>query len=290
MSHPSFFGVHAEPGNLGFSTVSNTLTNPDQMQPNNTISMFNASMVREYNIPILTQNPSDVTNDTLLISNNNILKFDTSTTPPRFVPDVVNAEKIQGLDVCITGIVNDQVLKWDSANNCFENATLGGGSGTVTEVDVSGGTTGLTTSGGPITTSGTITLNGTLAVDHGGTGLTSYTAGDIIQATGATTLAAITKGGNNTVLQVDSTGTLQYGTVTNAMLAGSIDLTSKVTGTLPVGNGGTGQTSATNGGYLKGNGTSFDVYTVSQTTTTTSPYFAVYWNNSTNQFYYYSSK
>lgn len=37
------------------------------------------------------------------------------------------------------------------------------GSGTVTSVDVSGGTTGLTTSGGPITSSGTITLGGTLS-------------------------------------------------------------------------------------------------------------------------------
>jgi hypothetical protein len=44
--------------------------------------------------------------------------------------------------------------------------------GTVTSVDVSGGTTGLTTSGGPITTSGTITLAGTLAVANGGTGAT----------------------------------------------------------------------------------------------------------------------
>lgn len=48
----------------------------------------------------------------------------------------------------------------------------GGGSGTVTSVNVSGGTTGLTTSGGPITTSGTITLAGTLAVASGGTGAT----------------------------------------------------------------------------------------------------------------------
>ena len=47
--------------------------------------------------------------------------------------------------------------------------------GTVTSVDVSGGTTGLTTSGGPITTSGTITLAGTLAVANGGTGVTSST-------------------------------------------------------------------------------------------------------------------
>jgi len=44
------------------------------------------------------------------------------------------------------------------------------GAGTVTSVDVSGGTTGLTTSGGPVTTSGTVTLAGTLAVANGGTG------------------------------------------------------------------------------------------------------------------------
>jgi hypothetical protein len=44
--------------------------------------------------------------------------------------------------------------------------------GTVTSVGVSGGTTGLTTSGGPIVSSGTITLAGTLAVGSGGTGAT----------------------------------------------------------------------------------------------------------------------
>ena len=49
----------------------------------------------------------------------------------------------------------------------------GGGSGTVTSVNVSGGATGLTTSGGPVTTSGTITMAGTLAVANGGTGVTT---------------------------------------------------------------------------------------------------------------------
>jgi len=49
----------------------------------------------------------------------------------------------------------------------------GGGSGTVTSVNVSGGTTGLTTSGGPVTTSGTITIAGTLDLDNGGTGATT---------------------------------------------------------------------------------------------------------------------
>ena len=53
--------------------------------------------------------------------------------------------------------------------------TGGGGGGTVTSVNVSGGTTGLTASGGPVTTSGTITLGGALNVSNGGTGAANAT-------------------------------------------------------------------------------------------------------------------
>lgn len=60
--------------------------------------------------------------------------------------------------------------------------------GTVTSVQVSGGTTGLTTSGGPITSAGTITLAGTLAVANGGTGAT--TAGAARTNLGATTIGS----------------------------------------------------------------------------------------------------
>ena len=49
--------------------------------------------------------------------------------------------------------------------------------GTVNSIAISGGTTGLTTSGGPITTSGTITIAGTLAAANGGTGLTALGTG-----------------------------------------------------------------------------------------------------------------
>jgi len=61
-----------------------------------------------------------------------------------------------------------------------------GGTGTVTSVAVSGGTTGLTTSGGPITAAGTITLGGTLAVASGGTGTAtpSLVAGTNVTITG----------------------------------------------------------------------------------------------------------
>ena len=41
-------------------------------------------------------------------------------------------------------------------------------------------------------------------------------------------------------------------TVTNAGLAGSIDLTAKVTGTLPAGNGGTGRTAVTGNVFVTG--------------------------------------
>lgn len=68
--------------------------------------------------------------------------------------------------------------------------------GTVTSVDVSGGTTGLSFSGGPVTTSGTITMAGTLAVANGGTALTATpTNGQLAIGNGTGyTLAALTAG------------------------------------------------------------------------------------------------
>lgn len=51
--------------------------------------------------------------------------------------------------------------------------TSGAGSGTVTSIDASGGTTGLSFSGGPITSSGTLTLAGTLGLANGGTATTT---------------------------------------------------------------------------------------------------------------------
>jgi hypothetical protein len=67
-------------------------------------------------------------------------------------------------------------------------AFTGPGSGSVTSVDVSGGTTGLTTSGGPITSTGVITLAGTLAVANGGTGAATLAAAGIATLTGTETL------------------------------------------------------------------------------------------------------
>ena len=78
------------------------------------------------------------------------------------------------------------------------------GAGTVTSVDMSGGTTGLTTSGGPVTSSGTITLAGTLAAVNGGTAQTTYATGDLLYASGANTLSKLAVGTTNQVLTVTS--------------------------------------------------------------------------------------
>lgn len=69
------------------------------------------------------------------------------------------------------------------------NGSVMSGTGTVTSIDASGGTTGLTFTGGPVTTSGTLTMAGTLAIANGGTNSTT--------ASGArTNLGATTVGSN----------------------------------------------------------------------------------------------
>ena len=75
-----------------------------------------------------------------------------------------------------------------------------------------------------------------------GTGLVTVNNGSL-QTPGALTGDVTTSGGGLAT-------TIGAGKVTNNMLAGSIDLTSKVTGTLPVANGGTGVTSSTGTGNV----------------------------------------
>lgn len=79
-----------------------------------------------------------------------------------------------------------------SNTGALKTALSGVGTGTVTSVALSGGTTGLTVSGSPITTSGTITLAGTLAVANGGTGVTTSTgSGSVVLSTSPTLVTPI---------------------------------------------------------------------------------------------------
>ena len=129
-------------------------------------------------------------------------------------------------------------------------------------------------------------LGSPVTVANGGTGQSSYTDGQLLignstgntlskstltagsgisitNGSGSITIAATGGGGSGTVTSVSGTGTVNgitlTGTVTssgNLTLGGTlsnVSLTSQVTGTLPVANGGTGQTSYTDGQILIGN-------------------------------------
>jgi hypothetical protein len=100
------------------------------------------------------------------------------------------------------------------------------GLGTVTSVNVSGGSTGLTTSGGPITGAGTITLAGTLITPNGGTGLSTYTAGDMLYYAAGDALSKLALGASTYMLTSDGAApqwtdptTITVGNATNAVNA-----------------------------------------------------------------------
>ena len=148
---------------------------------------------------------------------------------------------------------------------------------------ISFGSTGLTPS---TPTSGAITVAGTLAASNGGTGLTSFTSGGAVYAssTSALTTGTLPATAGGTGLNSYTTGDILYATsasvvgkladvaVGNVLLSGGVgaaptygkvDLTTTVTGTLPVANGGTGLSSTpANGQILIGNGTNYTAATL----------------------------
>lgn len=84
----------------------------------------------------------------------------------------------------------------------------GGGSGTVTSVSINGGTTGLSASGSPITTSGTITLGGILNVANGGSGVSAASGANSMMLRDAnqnTVINSITEGFTNIVANATTT-------------------------------------------------------------------------------------
>ena len=76
----------------------------------------------------------------------------------------------------------------------------------VSSVSGSGGTTGLTLTGGPITSTGTLTLGGTLNAANGGTSNSSYTIGDILYANTTSTLTKLPASAAGTFLRAAGVG------------------------------------------------------------------------------------
>ncbi len=111
-------------------------------------------------------------------------------------------------------------------------------------------------------------VSGILGTTFGGTGWGTITANTLLVGNGTNKLATTTAGTNGQVLALVggtpswvatttfSSGLTYTGGNVTADLGTSVDLTSEVTGTLPVSNGGTGATTFTNNRLLTGNSTS----------------------------------
>ena len=106
-------------------------------------------------------------------------------------------------------------------------------SGTLPSARVSGSYTGITGVG--TLTAGTWNASVIGAV-YGGTGLSSYTIGDIVYATGTTTVGKLA--------DIATGNALLSGGIGASPSYGKVGLTTHVSGVLPVANGGTGQTTA----------------------------------------------
>jgi hypothetical protein len=98
-------------------------------------------------------------------------------------------------------------------------------------------------------------VTATLPAASGGTGQSSYAVGDLLYASGSTALSKLAG--------VATGNVLLSGGVATAPAWGKVGLTTHISGTLAIGNGGTGLTAAaTNGQLLIGNGTGYTLATV----------------------------
>ena len=86
---------------------------------------------------------------------------------------------------------------------------------------------------------GALSTQSSVSVANGGTGQTAYTIGDILYADGSTSLAKLA--------DVATGNVLLSGGLAAAPAYGKVGLTTHVSGTLPVANGGTGVTAASTG-------------------------------------------
>ncbi len=144
----------------------------------------------------------------------------------------------------------------------IDPVTVSSGGGTiVSSIDVSGGTTGLTTTGGPVTSSGTITVAGTLAVANGGTGATTAT-------TARNALSAAKSGANTDITSLEDGTTIAAGGTIAANSVGyrGVPLSAQTQGaliTLALTDAGKRVANTTGGWAIPANGTvAFPIDTV----------------------------
>ena len=165
-------------------------------------------------------------------------------------------EKLSELhDVRINGLASGQVLIYDAAQSRWENNTLTAG----TSISV-------TNAAGAITIANTAPDQTVSLTGAGTTSITGTYPNFTITSNDAFTGTVTSVGGTGTVNGLTLTGTVTgSGNLTLGGALSGVNLTTQVTGTLPVANGGTGATTLT--GVIKGTGTSaLTAGTVSLTT------------------------
>lgn len=149
-----------------------------------------------------------------------------------------------GGGITLRGLTNKTII-WDDANDNWTSSEHlnipTGKSYKINNVALLNATSlGSTITASSLTSVGTITTgtwNGTaITANTGGTGQTSYAVGDILFAATTTTLGKLA--------DIATGNSLISGGVGVAPAWGKIGLTTHITGTLPIGNGGTGQVTA----------------------------------------------
>lgn len=189
----------------------------------------------------------------------------TSSTYTNFVTEVKDRDDdiVKGMDPAVVTPTNvpTNALRWNSVNKYWEkyNGTSWAAMSTDYAITITGSAAKWTTARtitlgtdltGNVSLDGSanVTLNATLntvTAAKGGTGQTTYAVGDLLYANTTTTLAKLA--------DVATGNSLISGGVGVAPSWGKVGLTTHVSGTLAVGNGGTGATTLT--GVVYGNGT-----------------------------------
>lgn len=206
-------------GNISYID-SNGITIVDHATGTSSLIIDNSSISQFGNA--LTISAPDITlSATATFSiNGTIINFKPSTA---FTIGTSGSE--YGLPINRTGTSDNCLLQYNSSSNEYEHKSLTAVSG---DMDINA-------------------ITGTLNASKGGTGIGAYTTGDILFASGASTLSKLA--------DIATGNVLLSGGVATAPTYGKVGLGTHVSGTLGSINGGTGQTTYTNGQLLIGNTT-----------------------------------
>src|SRR6266568_1367740 len=193
---------------------------------------------------VVLANGTGISLDGLTINNTGVLSVQGSTGE-------VTLTGGSGIGISGTTISNTDA---GSAQNIFKKITAGGtdivASSNTDQVTFAAGS-GIDITGDAGAKTITITNSGS-----GSSGLSGLTTNGILYATSGTTAGSTVPG---------ATGTVLHGISAGAPVFSAVDLTADVTGILATGNGGTGVNgTATNGQVLIGNGSGYQLSTLTQ--------------------------